>query len=398
MPWKGSIVEQRVEFVTLASQEGTQMAELCRRFGISRPAGYKWLRRFRAEGGAGLSDRTRRPAHSPHRSSAEVEAAALAVRDAHPAWGARKIHARLSHEGWRDLPAPSTIHAILRRHDRIDPAESAKRIAFTRFEHPSPNDLWQMDFKGSVAMRCGHCYPLTVLDDHSRYVVGLRACANQRGETVREQLTELFRRYGLPRRILTDNGSPWGGAGATDALTPLTVWLLRLDIAVSHGRPYHPQTQGKTERFHRTLKAELLGRVSLDDLCDGQRRMDLWRHEYNHERPHEAIDLKPPAVRYRVSQRAFPEQLPEPEYGPECELRRVQHGGRVSYRGQAFRVGKALYRQTVGVRPTPIDGVIDVCLGVHPIVRVDLRGAEPAVLRPRTPLAALAPSAAGEPD
>jgi len=391
MPWKGSVVVQRLEFVALASREGANMSELCRRFGISRPAGYMWVERFKAEGLAGLEDRSRRPTSSPGRCSAVIEAAVLAVRDAHPAWGARKIHAVLA--GRDDLPAPSTVHAILRRHGRIDPAESIKREPMRRFEHEAPNDLWQMDFKGSVR---GQCHPLTVLDDHSRYLVGLRACPNERGETVKSHLTDLFRRYGMPRRILTDNGSPWGGAGALDCMTPLTVWLLRLDIPVSHGRPYHPQTQGKAERFHRTLKTELLGRVTLTEPIESQVTLDRWRHEYNHQRPHEALAWRAPATRYRMSERAFPDRLPEPEY--DCETRRVQHGGRVSYRGRVFRVGKALRRETVGVRPTIIDGVIDVCLGVHPIVRVDLRGAEPTVHRPRTPLATLASSVTDEPN
>lgn len=391
MPWKGSIVEQRLEFVMLATREGAEMSELCRRFGISRPAGYKWVARFKAQGLAGLEDRSRRPTHSPGQCAAAVERAVLDVRDAHPAWGARKIHAVLASR--RDLPAPSTIHAILRRHGRIDP--SAKRGPMTRFEHEAPNDLWQMDFKGSVR---GQCHPLTVLDDHSRYLVGLRACPNEQGETVKTHLTDLFRRYGMPRRILTDNGSPWGGAGALDCMTPLTVWLLRLDIPVSHGRPYHPQTQGKAERFHRTLKSELLGRVKLTDPAASQATLDRWRHEYNHERPHEALGLRVPAARYRMSERAFPERLPEPEYGPDCQTRRVQHGGRVCYRGHVFRVGKALRREIIGIRPTPIDGLVDICLGPHPILRVDLRADEPTVHRPRTPLASLAASVVDEPN
>jgi transposase InsO family protein len=318
----------------------------CRRFGISRQAGYKWMSRFRSEGLSGLEDRPRRPSHSPELCSEEVEATVLAVRDAHPMWGGRKIRAVLPREGYR--PAASTIQAILARHGRIDPLESAKRGALTRFEHEAPNDLWQMDFKGSVRLPGGQCHPLTVLDDHSRYVGGLRACPDQRGETVREHLTDLFRRYGLPRRILTDNGSPWGGAGAVDCLTPLTVWLLRLGVGVSHGRPYHPQTQGKAERFHRTPKTELLAWVSLKDLSDAEATLTRWRHEYNHERPHEALGLRPPATRYRISERGFPERLPDPEYGEGYEVRRVQHGGRVSYQGQVFRVGRALRRETGG--------------------------------------------------
>src|SRR5205807_4484324 len=151
---------------------------------------------------------------------------------------------------------------------------------FERFERAAPNELWQMDYKGHFATRAGRCHPLTVVDDHSRYAVGLRACGDERGGTVQAELTAIFRQYGLPERMLMDNGSPWG----SDALhrhTWLTVWLLELGVAVSHGRPYHPQTQGKDERFHRTLTAEVIGRRAFADLAECQRRFDAWRVVYN---------------------------------------------------------------------------------------------------------------------
>lgn len=375
MGWKGSIVEQREEFVSLAKRGGVSFTELCGRFGISRPTGYKWLGRFEQGGPGALADRSRRPAHSPDRCGQEIERAVLAVRDQHPAWGARKIHAFLRRlDG---LPAPSTVHRILLRHGRIDPAESARHAPVCRFEHEAPNDLWQMDFKGVPR---GSPHPLTVLDDHSRFLVGLRACVDQRGETVRGELTGLFRRYGMPGRMLVDNGSPWGGAGASDCFTPLTVWLLRLGIPVSHGRPYHPQTQGKAERFHRTLKAELLSRGAGD-----QASLDRWRHVYNHQRPHEALGQRAPATRYRASERAFPERLPEPEYERGEVTRRVHEGGLVCYRGDQYRVGKAFRGEVVAIRPTLEDGVEDVCLGVHVIATIDTRDGDrpPAVASAR---------------
>ena len=232
------------------------MRELCRRFGISPTTGYKWLERFRVGGEAGLSDRPRRPQHSPGRTGSEIEEMVLKVRDTHPAWGGRKLRAWLSARGHELLPSPSTITAILRRHGRIDPSEGAKHRAWQRFEHLEPNQLWQMDFKGHFAMLEGRCHPLTVLDDHSRFSLGLEACGDERTQTVQQRLTRIFRRYGLPERMVMDNGAPWGH-DADHHHTPLTVWLLRLGISVSHGRPYHPQTQGKDERFHRTLKAEV---------------------------------------------------------------------------------------------------------------------------------------------
>lgn len=194
-------------------------------------------------------------------------------------------------QGYQDVPAASTITDILRRHGRLSEDEASKHKAWTRFEHEAPNQLWQMDFKGHFPMGQGRCHPLTVLDDHSRFSLGLIACSNERTETVQRGLTSLFRRYGLPDRILADNGSPWGSNGE-HRYTQLNVWLLRLGIITSHGRSYHPQTQGKEERFHRTLKAELLRWEDFRNLTHCQRLFDAWRNKYNMERPHEALESK----------------------------------------------------------------------------------------------------------
>lgn len=212
MPWQEfTIMSQRLEFVVLARKEGANVARLCRRFGISRKTGYKWLRRFAASGEEGLVDQSRRPHHSPGQTARVVEDAILRLRTDHPVWGARKIRARLVQLQHDDLPSPSTITAILQRNQCITPEESEHHRAWQRFEASMPNELWQMDFKGHFALVAGRCYPLTVLDDHSRFALGICACANQRGETVQEHLTAIFRRYGLPQRILVDNGAPWGG-------------------------------------------------------------------------------------------------------------------------------------------------------------------------------------------
>lgn len=173
-----------------------------------------------------------------------MEAAVLRVREAHPAWGGRKIRARLQTQDWATVPAASTITAILHRHGKIDPAESLKHRAWQRFEAQAPNDLWQMDFKGHFATAQGRCHPLTVLDDHSRYALGLEACADERTATVKERLTRIFRRYGLPRKMLMDNGSPWG-ADWEHPYTPLTVWLLRLGLGVTHSPRTIPRPWAK---------------------------------------------------------------------------------------------------------------------------------------------------------
>jgi transposase InsO family protein len=368
MPWKEvSTMSLRLEFVTLAQSQAVNFRELCRRFHISPKTGYKWLDRFQQGGPAALRDQSRRPRHSPRRTPEALEQLVLDLRQQHPAWGGRKLRARLQTLGHADVPAASTITAILRRHGQLGDRAGQPRD-FVRFEHPAPNDLWQMDFKGHFALADGRrCHPLTVLDDHSRFALGLRACADEQGVTVQQELTTLFRVYGLPQRLLMDNGSPWGDS-PDNPYTPLTVWLLRLGIAISHGRPYHPQTQGKDERFHRTLKAELLAHEPWTDLRAAQGRFDAWREVYNRERPHEALGLQVPASRYHPSPRSFPERLAPIEYGPGDIVRRVQEGGWFSYRGRNYRVAGAFRGYPVALRASSQDDQWQVwfchtCLG-----------------------------------
>jgi len=378
MPWKDrSIMDQRIEFVTLASTPGANISLLCRRFGISRPTAYKWLARHAARGPAAMADQSRRPHASPARVDQAVEHAVLSVRDTHPAWGGRKIRAWMQRHSAIAPPAASTITAILRRHGRIDPAESAKRGPMTRFEDAHPNGTWQMDFKGHVPMRRGgRCHPLTVLDDHSRYCVALRSCTDETEGTVRAELVTAFERYGMPERILCDNGSPWGSAGPARAWTALEVWLLERGVGVAHGRPSHPQTQGKDERFHRTLKAELLCRVDLLDQRHAQSVFDPWRTMYNTQRPHEAIGMLPPIERYRPGARSFEPRALDPCYGPGEVLRKADDQGRLSYRGRGWRVGKAFRGRMLALRPTGVGDEMSVCLGPHEIGRIDPSGGE----------------------
>lgn len=361
MPWKEvNTVSLRREFVLSAKREDTNISRLCREFEISRKTGYKWLNRYRVGGEAALTDRSRQPHHSPNRTPAAVEKEILKVRRAHPAWGGRKIKAYLKRKGFTELPSPSTITAILWRHEEIDPEEAKKHQAFQRFEMEHPNQLWQMDFKGYFALTKGdYCHPLTVLDDHSRFLLGLRACPNETRKTVQEHLTDIFRRYGLPDRMLMDNGPPWGNS-AQSPYTVLTTWLIRLDIKISHGRPYHPQTQGKSERFHRTLNVEVIIDNPMANLCDCQSKFDAWWEVYNFERPHEALQLQPPASHYHPSSRPFPEILPPIIYDLNDIVRKVNSAGKISFRNRLFRVSKAFCHTPVALRSADIDGTFDV--------------------------------------
>jgi len=370
MPWREvSIMEQRREFVRLSMQEGANRRELCRRFGIHPGTGYKWLARWAAN--EGLSDRSRRPHSSPMRTAAVVEESILALRDQHPAWGARKIAACLERAG-AACPAESTVHEILRRHDRVA-APLGGAAAHQRFEKPAPNLLWQMDFKGHVPLSGGgRCHPLTVVDDHSRYAVALDACANEQDITVRGCLEPTFRRYGLPDAFFVDNGTPWGDASG-QSWTRFGVWLLKLGIAVLHSRPYHPQSRGKNERFHRSLKAEVFALERFRDLAEVQRALDRWRTVYNLDRPHQALDQQVPASRYRASARAMPARLPQVEYDGHEIVRTVgTTKAYVSFKGRLWKVPQAFCGERLAIRPLATDGRYGAFFGAHQIASIDL--------------------------
>ncbi len=368
MPWQEvSTMVLREEFTKLAQQEGANRRQLCLRFGISPATGYKWLERSRR--GEPLCDRSRRPHDSPRRCSAQVEAQIVALRTQHPAWGARKLARRLQVLG-HPVPAVSTVHAVLQRHDLITPAASQAAQAWQRFEHLAPNDLWQMDFKGHVPMQHGRCHPLTILDDHSRYSLGLRACGNEQRETVIDQLVAVFRRYGLPARMTMDNGAPWGSENTH--YTGLDVWLMRQGIRISHSRPFHPQTQGKDERFHRTLKAEVLQGPAFADLAQAQHAFDRWRLIYNQQRPHQALGMGVPIERYRPSAREYLERPASPHYDSGDQVRVVHDQGRIGWRGENWRIGKAFIGEQVAIRASTEDGQYDVYWNTYRIARIDM--------------------------
>jgi transposase InsO family protein len=371
MPWtEVSRMSLRYEFVLLSLKPGANVAQLCRRFSISRKTGYKWRERFLLHGSTGLVDRPRRPKHSPKRTPRAMQRTVVQLRQRRH-WGGRKIRKRLETLGHQHVPAPSTINGILKREGLIDLSTSFKHRPLQRFERASPNELWQLDFKGHFAIASGRCHPLTVLDDHSRYSISLRACADERATTVQQALTHTFRRYGLPEQMLMDNGAPWGW-DAEHTLTCLTVWLMRLGIIITHIRPYHPQTQGKDERFHRSLDVELIQRRWFHSLSHCQRHFDRWREIYNFERPHQSLNMVVPAERYRPSPRMFPERLPEIEYAPGDEVRKIQALGELSFQGRTFRISKALRGYPVALRPTTSPSQWQVFFCNQQIAKLDL--------------------------
>lgn len=376
MPWKETtLMSTRLEFVLLTQQPGANIAALCRNFGISRKTAYKWLERHRGQGNSGLQDRSRRPHASPASTHATIEAAILALNAEHPYWGARKLRTLLLCEA--KPPHHSTIDAVLRRHGRtiLGAPVRQEEVAPSRFEHAAPNLLWQMDFKGHFALtdaRAGRCHPLTILDDHSRYNLCLSACGNEQRSTVQTALQATFERYGLPERMTADNGAPWGTSGRA-GLSQLAVWLIRLGIRVGHSRPHHPQTQGKDERFHRTLKLELLQRNGFESLDACQFAFDRWRERYNTVRPHEALQQQTPISRYRASGRAFPSVLPPIEYPSGDTVRKVSDKGEISFQNRRYFIGEGLRTQLVAIKPTTIDDVFEVFFCHKEIRRINLR-------------------------
>lgn len=345
-------VNLRLEFVQLALQQGANRRELCQRYGISAKTGYKWLRRYGESGEAGLEDRSRRPLSSPNRTAPEIEQRVVALRKEHR-WGGRKLERRLRDLEEPVVPTAGTMTRILHRHGLITPEASLAATPWKRFEHEQPNDLWQMDFKGWIELADGRrCSPLTVLDDHSRFNIVLDACGPTDTQVVRRRLREAFRRYGLPLRINADNGSPWGSPAQPGQLTTLGIWLIRLGVRLSYSRPAHPQTNGKEERFHRTLKAELLNGRHFASMRGAQRAFDSWRIVYNTQRPHQALDMATPITRYRSSPRAYPERLPPLQYGDADTVVRVRVNGDLRFMSRRFKVSSALDNLPVAVRPS----------------------------------------------
>lgn len=375
MPWQPkAMTDIKQEFVLLAGQVGANRRELCRRFGISPTTGYALLKRHAQEGPGALEPRSRRPHHSPRDTDPLMEQHVLDVRCEHPSWGGRKIARRLRDLALPGVPSPSTVTAILHRHGCISAAASSASQHWHRFEHEFPNAMWQMDFKGDFQTTQGRCYPFTVIDDHSRYSLAVQACADLGTRTVQLHLQHVFERYGLPARINTDNGSPWGTPrqpGAT--LSSMAIWLIRLGIRVTHSAPYHPQTNGKIERLHQTLKNDLLTQRTYVDMDHAQRAFDEWRATYNHVRPHDSLGLDTPARHYRVSARAFPAQLPPIEYPDTDLVMVVGHNGVVRLNKHKLKVSNALLHLPIAARPDPAhDGCFDLFFCHHRFDRVDL--------------------------
>jgi transposase InsO family protein len=352
MPWKvDPVPEQRTALVHAVRTAGLSVAEAARRYGVSRKTAHKWLGVYDEAGDGGpvdpaaLADRSRRPGHSPARTGDDVERRALAVRDEYH-WGPRKIRAFLLQEAERagapapQLPGVRTFAAILKRHARVEPAPALGPVQ--RFERERPNQLWQVDHKGAVEVERRKVTPFTVIDDHSRYCLAFRPCDDKTMAGAFGVLWDVFADAGLPEAVLSDNAFNAPGVAAP-GLSWFDSRLIRLGIRPAHGRPYHPQTQGKCERLHGSAVREFIFFNARRDVrAHFDQDAERWRAVYNTLRPHEALGDRPPVERWRPSKRRRPPTLPEPAYEPGQATRKIDSCGEISFRGYRVLVGRGV--------------------------------------------------------
>lgn len=371
MPWKDRTVKNtREEFVNRILSNEKSKSALCREYNISRPTGDKWISRYK--NGDSMKDRSRKPFGSPNKTDTEVEQKILDLRKTHPAQGATKLRRMLENEGEQNLPCNSTVNAILKRNGCIKKEASEAAKPYNRFEKELPNDMWQVDFKGKFQLENKKmCYPLCILDDHSRFNLCIEAKQNEKRLPVIESFKRIFLEYGMPKTLLCDNGNPWGTAQST-GITLFEVWLMDLGILVLHGRVYHPQTQGKEERFNGSLKRELLKFSLFKDFNEAQLRFDEYRMFYNNERPHHALQLDVPAQHYVKSNIPMPEKVEEWKYTGEYETRTIKTTGFFTYKGQGYYLSESLGSLEVGVKPSSTDGFVNLFYRNFRIARINI--------------------------
>ena len=353
-------MEERLRFIRDAESDRFTMSELCARYGVSRRVGYKWLARYEADGRRGLADRSRAPHDCPHRTSARVSELLVAAREQHPGWGAKKLLRVLSgkHRDIREWPAPSTVADLLARRGlvhRRHPRRKSKHPGVVRPTTAAPNDLWTADFKGQFRTGNGlYCFPLTIADQHTRYLLACRGVLSTQTVTARPIFERAFREYGLPIAIRTDNGVPFA-TQAIHGLSYLNVWWMRLGILHQRIRPGCPQENGAHERMHRTFKREAIKPVRANSVAQ-QRNFDAFQREYNEERPHEYLKQETPASQYATSPRPYPERLPPLEYPGHYLVKKITTGGTFRFHDRLLYLANSMVDQHVGLEETD-DGI-----------------------------------------
>jgi len=375
MPWRATWpMDQRMQFIAAWLREEEAMSLLCRRYGVSRKTGYKWVARYEAGGAPALVDRSHAPHHQPAAVSIGTQRAILGLRAKHPQWGPRKLRAWLAQRGDGAWPAPSTIGALLQRAGLTvsRPRRARRGGTGSPAVVADANDVWAADFKGWFRTGDGRrCDPLTISDLHSRYLLRCQVVGATQMELVQPIFEAAFREYGLPRAMRTDNGAPFAGARG---LSRLAVWWIRLGVRPERIAPGHPEQNAVHERMHRTLK-EATATPPQATLAAQQRAFDRFRRVYNDERPHEALGQRPPVMAYMASPRPYPERLPRIEYPEPFTVRRAHPNGDIKWHGRRVLISQALAGQPVGLEAVA-DGAWRVWFGAVELGWLDARRPE----------------------
>lgn len=368
MPWGNKTVEEIREEFARAAMACSNFSALCREYDVTRKTGYKYLERYRE--GLSLSDQSRKPLHTPTKTSPEMEALILSLRTSNPGWGAKTIRWVLEQQGIEGLPCVKTVNNILKRNGYISPEESTKRQPYLRYEKDSCNEMWQTDFKGEFLTGDNkYCYPLTILDDHSRFSIKI-APRLSTANVVIPAFEEAFLEYGMPNSILSDNGAQF--AGFRKGYTQFEKWLMNLDILPIHGRIKHPQTQGKIERFHRTMKQELLNHILFPNIQEAEKQLLAWREKYNNIRPHEALGMQCPGQVYVPSERTYTGRIPEFSYGGEYHMIKVNSWGYVRFASWQVYLSETMANEYIEFRPEPDGETFIACYRNFKIARFDM--------------------------
>lgn len=367
MPWESKSVEELRKEFALAAKECHNFSALCREFGITRKTGYKWLERYTA--GEDLSNRSRKPLHTPNKTPKDVELRILKLRSENPGWGAKTLKQVLENEGATDIPCVKTVNNILNRYGCISPEESLKHKAFTRFEKEHCNEMWQTDFKGQFLTKDDKfCYPLNILDDHSRFLIKTTSSSSTEN-VVLPAFKAAFSEFGMPDSVLSDNGSQF--AGFRKGFTQFEKWLMNHDVLPIHGRIKHPQTQGKIERFHRTMKSELLKHNTFENAQDADEALQQWRHKYNCIRPHEALGMKCPADVYVASERQYCDLVKPFEYSGQYHVIKVNSWGYVRFDKWQVYLSETMIGERIEFRPNPFGDSFFACYRNFKIAEFD---------------------------
>lgn len=349
MPWKEyKLKTMREEFVKRALAHEKSKSELCREYGISRPTGDKWIKRFLSD--EGMHNRSRAPKNLSNKTGADTETQIVAYRERYPAIGAVKMRRIMENDGYINLPSSRTFNEIFKRNGLISKENSEAATPYKRFEKSYPNEMWQADFKGHFALENGvRCHPLNIIDDYSRMNLCCAPLPSEKFVDVKPCLEKVFYKYGLPVSILCDNGNPWGTAQST-GYTNFEVWLMELGILTLHGRIFHPQTQGKEERFNGSFTKECLKYHTIKDMAEAAKIFDEYRTFYNNIRPHMALQLDVPASKYESSTREYPTKIQDWEYPNELNVHKVKSTRYITIHGQGYFLSEAFGNKQIAFR------------------------------------------------